>query len=120
MKTPHSLSGWITLALLLGVQSPCLAADQDRPSRSSEALGALMRQAVPTSQLAGERARGIVVNSAASSGAVFGNTVGPHNVTGTIGNQNSINNNVGITTVFQNTGNNSLLQSSTSIYISVR
>ena len=38
---------------------------------------------------------------------------------GTITNNNSINGNTGITTVFQNTGNNSLFQSQTIINIAI-
>lgn len=39
---------------------------------------------------------------------------------GTISNVGSINNNTGITTIFQNTGNNSLFQSQTVVNVSIR
>ena len=39
--------------------------------------------------------------------------------TGLISNTNSVNNNMGITTVFQNSGNNSLFQQSTAITITI-
>jgi hypothetical protein len=39
--------------------------------------------------------------------------------TGTITTTGSVNNNMGITTVFQNSGNNSLFQQSTAINITV-
>ena len=52
-------------------------------------------------------------------GDVRGNAVGANSATGTITTTGSINNNTGFTTVFQNSGNNSLFQQSTSIYITV-
>jgi hypothetical protein len=55
-----------------------------------------------------------------SNGAVRGNAVIGTSDTGTIATTNSINNNTGITTVFQNSGNNSLFQQTTSINITLQ
>ena len=75
---------------------------------------------LPTSELGAARARGEIIISTSSNGAVSGNQVGSASVTGTISDAQSITNNTGITTVFQNTGNNALLQNSTSIYLSAK
>lgn len=107
------------LILALGVQTTCLAAESGRSAGPGAVLGALAGTAVPTAELGSQHARGILIGSALSEGAVTGNSVGRGSVTGTITNNNSINNNVGITTVLQNTGNNSLIQSSTSILITI-
>ena len=58
-------------------------------------------------------------DGALSNGALKGNAVIGTSDTGMITTTNSINNNTGITTVFQNSGNNSLFQQSTSINITV-
>ncbi len=73
-----------------------------------------------TAQLKAARARGELVVSAASSGNVGNNSVGAGSTTGTITDNQSVQNNSGFTTVLQNTGNNALLQNSTSIYVSVK
>ncbi len=75
---------------------------------------------VTTAQLKTARARGELVVSAASSGTVGNNSIGSGSVTGTITDNQSIQNDSGFTTVLQNTGNNALLQNSTSIYVSVK
>lgn len=121
MKT--SSGTWIfgaALVLAVSLQAPCLAAEPGRAHGAGAVLDALAGRAVAPAALAGERARGLVLNEAVSTAAVIGNSVGSRTLTGAIGNSNSINNNVGLTTVFQNSGNNALLQSSTSIYISIR
>lgn len=107
----------VTLALLAAANIPAICEASDRASDKLREL--LVGSAVSPSELGKEQARGISVTNALTSGSVIGNSVGPQSVTGVITNSNSINNNVGITTVFQNTGNNSLFQSSTSIFISV-
>lgn len=101
------------LLLLAATPNPGHAADPDL------ALAALAGAAVPNAELGRSRARGILVNGAASNGTVSDVQVGAGSITGLITNTNSVNNNTGLTTVFQNTGNNSLFQSSTSIYISI-
>ncbi len=75
---------------------------------------------LPAEALQTARARGELVVSAASNGTVGQNTVGSGSVTGTITDTQSIANTSGFTTVQQNTGNNALLQNSTSIYISAK
>ncbi len=104
-----------TMLLSALTAGTCLAAGKS----SDRVLGVLAGTAVSTAELGQQQARGIALTNSVSSGTVSGNSVGAGAVTGTITNNNSINNNVGITTVFQNTGNNSLFQSSTSIFISV-
>jgi hypothetical protein len=46
--------------------------------------------------------------------------VGPQSVTGSNSIIGSLNANAGITTVFQNTGNNTVLQSATSVIVNMR
>jgi len=104
----------IALLLLAGASAPGHAADLDG------ALNALAGAAVTNAELGHDRARGIVLNGATSTGSIGQNTIGNGALTGVITTTNSINNNSGLTTVFQNTGNNSLFQSSTSIYINIR
>lgn len=105
----------VALLLLAGAPAPGRAADLEGP------LSALAGTAVPDSVLGHDRARGIQLNTVAGgTGTVAANTIGNRSTTGVISTTNSINNNTGLTTVFQNTGNNSLFQSSTSIYISIR
>jgi hypothetical protein len=50
---------------------------------------------------------------------VLGNSVSGISATGMITTTNSVNNNMGITTVFQNSGNNSLFQQSMAINITL-
>ena len=99
---------------------PGAAAEHGTPAGAVAVPAALAGTAVPDAELGRGRARGIFLNGAASNGLVNGNSIGARSVTGLITNTNSVNNNTGLTTVFQNTGNNSLFQSSTSIYITVR
>ena len=105
----------LAAAVLLAAHAPGHAA-----GAPADALGALAGAALPDAELGRGRAKGLVLNEAVSSGFVGGNRVGAQSVTGVISNSNSVNNNNGVTTVFQNTGNNSLFQSSTSIYINIR
>ena len=123
MKT---LAIWAVAAVLagaFGVQGPCLAGELGMTPEASRILGALAGAAVPAVELSRQHARGIDTNytfdGALSTGALSSNAVvGPSN-TGTITTTGSINNNTGITTVFQNSGNNSLFQQTTSINITV-
>ncbi len=91
-------------------------------------LQGLAGSAIPAAELSRQSARGIknisvdtnfTFDGALSNGALKGNTVIGTSDTGLISTTNSINNNTGITTVFQNSGNNSLFQQSTSIVINV-
>lgn len=54
----------------------------------------------------------------ANVGVQFGNSAN-HSQTGTISNHSSMNGNTGFTTVIQNTGNNSLFQTSTVVNITL-
>ncbi len=110
------------LAASLGVSGSCLAAEGGTPAKSMAAVEALIGKAIPSAQLGQERARGLAVNldgSSLNNGSSTGNRVVNSPITGSIVNDNSISNNVGITSVLQNMGNNSVVQSSTTINITV-
>jgi hypothetical protein len=107
------------LITAFGLQGSCLGAEMKSATAPSAVVETLAGAALSATELAGEHARGLVIGSAISDGTVTGNAVVGTSVTGAITNTNSINNNVGITTVFQNSGNNSLFQQSTSIFITV-
>jgi hypothetical protein len=85
---------------------------------ANSALGSLAGTAVSASQLAASRARGDVIVSSVNNGTVSNNTIDGNTTTGAIMNSMSGNDNSGITSIFQNTGNDSLIQNSTAIYIS--
>jgi hypothetical protein len=111
------------VAAAIGVQGSCLAGEPGMTAKASGILGALAGTALPAVELSRQHARGINTNftfdGALSNGALSGNAVvGPSN-TGSITTTGSINNNTGITTVFQNSGNNSLFQQTTAINITV-
>ena len=118
MKKAATLAAAALLAAAFCGGEVCFAADKGNLDGRAAVLG-IGRAAVSTAELGQQQARGIAVENAISNGTVTANSVGAGSSTGTITNNNSINNNVGITTVFQNTGNNSLFQASTSIFISV-
>ena len=108
---------------VIGVQGSCLAGEPAITPKASGILDALAGTALSAVELSRQHARGIDANytfdGALSTGALNSNAVvGPSN-TGTITTTGSINNNTGITTVFQNSGNNSLFQQTTSINITV-
>jgi hypothetical protein len=112
------------LAVAVVASGSCLAAEIGLPAGSPNAvLGALAGTAVPIAELGKERARGIVINSgsgaANSSATSTGNAVIASPVTGALTNDHSINNNAGITSVLQNFGNNSVMQVTTTINITV-
>jgi hypothetical protein len=111
------------LAGSFGVQGPSLAGELGMTPKGSGILGALAGTALPAVELSRQHARGINTNftfdGALSNGTLSGNAVvGPSN-TGSITTTGSINNNTGITTVFQNSGNNSLFQQTTAINITM-
>jgi hypothetical protein len=85
---------------------------------ANSALSSLAGTAVSASQLEASRARGDVIVSAVNNGTVNNNSIDGDTTTGAIMNSMSGNDNSGITSIFQNTGNESLIQNSTSIYIS--
>ena len=129
MKTSATLSLAAVLGAAVCVQGSCLAGENNVNGGTGNILGALAGSVVPASELGRQHARGstninidTTVNSDGSFnlGDVRGNAVGVNSATGTITTTGSINNNTGFTTVFQNSGNNSLFQQSTSIFITVR
>lgn len=128
MKTSSALSLAALLAAAVCVHGSCLAAEINVNNGTGNFLGALAGSVVPPTELSQQHARGATninvdttVNSDGSFnlGDVRGNAVSGNSATGTITTTGSINNNTGFTTVFQNSGNNSLFQQSTSIYITV-
>src|SRR6266403_4239155 len=115
------------LAAAFGV-GPCLAGELDMTQRAPGILSALAGAAVSPAELGRQHARGIknidvgtnyTFDGALSNGALRGNAVIGPSDTGSITTTGSINNNTGITTVFQNSGNNSLFQQTTSINVTV-
>jgi hypothetical protein len=100
---------------LFSASRPAFAAGSNDPSEA--ALSSLAGSAVSTAQLRSMRGGSLVV----SSGNIGTDTDNSANFspTGKITDNQSINNNAGITTVFQNTGNNTLFQSSTTVNISL-
>jgi hypothetical protein len=128
MKTSATLTLAALLAAAVCTHGSCLAGENNMSSGTGNILGALAGSAVPTAELSRQHARGTTninvdttVNSDGSFnlGNVRSNAVGSNSATGTITTTGSINNNTGFTTVFQNSGNNSLFQASTSIFITV-
>lgn len=121
MKSFSGLAGAVVLSLA-AMAAPVAASAGSAGAAGTPAhsvLDVLAGTAVPPAQLGAERARGVFIGSASNDAAMIDNTVGPGSHTGTITNNSSINNNTGVTTVFQNTGNNSIIQNSTAIYITV-
>jgi hypothetical protein len=124
MKRSAALVVASLFTIVVSASGSCLAADRGGPTGSSVVLGALAGTALPSIELGKERARGIAINvngsgSALSAGTSSANAVIGSPITGLISNDHSIDNNAGITSVLQNFGNNSVMQVSTTINISV-
>ena len=124
MKRSAALVVASLFTTVVSASGSCPAADRGGPRGSSAVLGALAGTALPSIELGKERARGIAVNvngsgSAISAGTSSANAVIGSPITGLISNDHSIDNNAGITSVLQNFGNNSIMQVSTTINISV-
>lgn len=81
-------------------------------------LGALKGSELQGASLGRMRAQGVLIQGASNNGVVTGSVDGK-SVTGMVGASNSINGNAGITTVFQNSGNNALIQNSMTINVTV-
>lgn len=118
------------LAMIAGFHTQAMAGEKGAPA-AGRILGALEGTAVPAAELGREHARGaknitvdnnttISFDGSLSEGALRGNSVIGNSTTGTITTTGSINNNTGITTVFQNSGNNSLFQQTMAINITVQ
>lgn len=105
----------IAAAALLG------AATLAQPAQASDP-NALFGSLAPIGEreLAGSAGRAGFDQDAANLANVHGNHVGSHSVTGSNTISGSLSGNAGVTTVFQNTGNNSVFQSATSITINMR
>lgn len=116
---------WAAASLLIavaGVSGSSLAAERGTPVKPAAVLKVLAGSQLGTTALGQEHGRGIAVNlngSALANGTSAGNAVIGSAITGMISNDHSIDNNTGFTSVLQNFGNNSVLQTSTTINISV-
>jgi len=122
---------WAIAALFtaaVGFGGSCLAGEKGAAAKSEGMFRGLADAALPAAELGRQSARGInnisvdtnfTFDGALSNGSLKGNAVIGTSETGMITTTNSINNNTGITTVFQNSGNNSLFQQSMSINITV-
>jgi hypothetical protein len=131
MKTSAILAIATVLAAAAGVHGSCLAGEKTEAGARS-IISVLAGSAVPATELNSEHARGstnIKVDAATAvggngssfdNGFLHGNAVTGTSTTGMISTTGSINNNMGITTVFQNSGNNSLFQQSTAINITLQ
>ena len=131
MKTSAILAIATLLAAAAGIDGSCLAGEKTGGGARS-IVSELAGSAVPTAELNSEHARGstnIKIDAAAASGGngssfdnglLHGNSVSGTSATGMITTTNSVNYNMGITTVFQNSGNNSLFQQSTAINITLQ
>jgi hypothetical protein len=129
MKTSAALTVAALMAAAVCAHDSCLASENNLNGGTGKILRALAGSEVATAELSQHHARGItnvnvdanytVEAGSLNSGALRGNSVVGISATGTITTTGSINNNTGFTTVFQNSGNNSLFQQSTSIYITV-
>jgi hypothetical protein len=114
---------WAAAALLaaaIGVSGSCLAAEGGTPIKPLSVLSALAGTAVSAAELGRERARGVDVNingSGLNTASSSSNSIVGSPLNGMISNQNSINGDQGITSVLQNYGNNSIMQSTTTINI---
>jgi hypothetical protein len=128
MKTTAIWAAAAVIAAALGIHGSCLAGETAVPG-AQKIIGELAGTVVPAAELNSQHARGstninvkaIAAGAGASfdEGALHGNSVIGSSATGLITTTNSINNNTGITTVFQNSGNNSLFQQSTAINITL-
>jgi hypothetical protein len=130
MKTSAIWAIATLLAAAAGIHGSCLAGEK-AAAGARNIIGELAGSTVPEAALNSQHARGmttIKVDAATASGGdgssfdnglLHGNSVIGTSATGMITTSNSVNNNMGITTVFQNSGNNSLFQQSTAITITI-
>lgn len=126
MKTSATWAVAAALAAAVIGSGSCIAGENS----ASGILGGLAGAAVSTSDLGQQHARGVKITNidstytvdsggALSNGALRGNSVVGNSATGTITTTGSINDNNGFTTVIQNSGNNSLFQQTTAVYITL-
>ena len=90
-----------------------LAAVAQQPPGGISAL--LDGSALTTQDMSDQHARGL---GTGGDGSIVGN-INLSGGGGAITNKDSINNNAGITTIFQNTGNNSLFQNQTTVNVTL-
>lgn len=103
------------IRLLLGaVLFAPIAAQAAQPSSSANPFSALIGAPVSPGTLAATHGKDVPTTNLASSSNNIAN-----GTTGTINDTNSIAGNTGLTTVIQNTGNNSLFQTSTIVNITL-
>jgi hypothetical protein len=124
MKASAIWVGALLFAAAIGASGSAFAAEGSASSKSGTVLSVLAGTAVPLAELGKEQARGIVISTgsgaATNAGTSAGNAViGNNPITGTVNLDHSIDNNAGITSVLQNFGNNTVMQVSTTINISV-
>jgi hypothetical protein len=116
---------WVAYALVISAAlpffvSPSFASGAGNNGTAGDAgamLTSLGASAVSSTDLAKMRA-GTETVTAVNLGSDTGNSVSD-SLTGPVANTNSINDNTGLTSVLQNTGNNALLQSSMTVNITV-
>jgi hypothetical protein len=100
--------------LVASLAGPAIASD----FRSPAGLDGLVP--IGAAELAAASGRAGLSPEAANQALMQGNQVGAHSTTGGNAITGSLNGTAGLTTVFQNTGNNTVFQSATSINITVR
>jgi len=105
----------VSCALFVGPHKAAAASPADP---ASAIVGSLGDSAISTKQLSTMRGGALVISSQ-NIGTDSGNSAN-NTVTGSIIDNHSINGNTGITTIFQNTGNNTLFQASTTVNISIQ
>jgi hypothetical protein len=105
----------IATAALLGAAASVQTGHASDPAALFERLTPVGR-----GELAGASGRAGFDQDTANLANVHGNLVGSNSVTGSNSISGSLSGNAGVTTVFQNTGNNSVFQSATSITINMR
>lgn len=105
----------IATAALLGAAASAHTVHASDPAALFEGLAP-----VGQGELARSAGRAGFDQDSANLANVHGNHVGSHSVTGSNSISGSLSGNAGVTTVFQNTGNNSVFQSATSITINMR
>jgi hypothetical protein len=111
----------VVLAVAAGAPGSSLAAERGLPAAPPAAV--LRALAVSSIELGKQHGRGITIDSGSGSAITAGttnaNAVINSPIGGIINLDHSIDNNTGITSVLQNFGNNSVMQVSTTINISV-
>jgi hypothetical protein len=106
------------LALAFGAFAFVRAADASEPQGIGEAFADVAP--MDAAELARASGRAGLSPAGANVALLQDNQVGAHSVTGNNTITGSLNGTSGVTTVFQNTGNNSVFQAATAINITLR